>query len=68
MSRGIAPSPGTIPSSDKIPAMIIAFRKQYIAILKLISSDRKIISITHPKKHPYYYSDILPLFLPTGSS
>lgn len=43
MSRGIAPSPGIIPSSDKTPAMIIAFRKQYVATLKLISIDRKII-------------------------
>ena len=43
MSRGIAPIPGIIPNSDKTPAMIIAFRKQYIATLQLISIDSKYI-------------------------
>lgn len=41
MIRAIAPSPGIIPSSDKTPATIIAFRKQYIATLKLITIDSK---------------------------
>jgi hypothetical protein len=39
MSRAIAPSPGIIPNSDNTPAMIIAFRKQYVATLQLISID-----------------------------